>query len=101
MYKAQGGRCAICGVRGDVQELGFKQRESLCVDHDHDTGAIRGLLCSPCNLGIGKLEDDPEIISNAVKYLRKHKRKSYGKGARARRIRVRAKLKGRYPTGRK
>lgn len=79
MYKEQDGRCAICGIRGDVRELGYVKRKSLCVDHDHTTNAIRGLLCVPCNLGIGNLADDPVIISNALKYLKKHKRKSNGK----------------------
>jgi hypothetical protein len=79
MYKAQKGRCAICDIRGDIRELGFIKRKSLCVDHDHDTQAIRGLLCGPCNLGIGSLADDPVIITKALKYLKKHKRKSSGK----------------------
>jgi hypothetical protein len=96
MYKAQDGRCAICSIKGDVRELGFVKRKSLCVDHDHDTGAVRGLLCSPCNLGIGKLADDPVIIHSALKYLKKHKRKVNGKANERRTI-----GRTKYPTGRK
>jgi hypothetical protein len=87
MFKEQKGKCAICHIRGDVQELGFTKRQSLCVDHDHTTGAIRGLLCSPCNLGIGKLADDPVIIQNAVGYLIKHNRKPNGKANKRRKSR--------------
>jgi hypothetical protein len=60
MYEGQGGRCAICGGEFDV----------LCVDHDHDTGAVRGLLCRPCNVGIGYLRDDPDRVEAAAGYLR-------------------------------
>lgn len=79
MYKEQDGRCAICDIKGDVQELGYRKRQALCVDHDHETKAVRGLLCGACNLGIGKLADDPAIIQNAANYLIKHNRKSNGK----------------------
>lgn len=59
MYDEQHGRCAICGERLAV----------LCVDHDHATGAIRGLLCSPCNLAVGFLRDDPARARAAALYL--------------------------------
>lgn len=95
LYKKQDGRCAICKIRGDVRELGFVKKKPLCVDHDHDTGAVRGLLCGPCNLGIGKLADDPVIIANAVKYLKKHKRIPNGKANKRRKKRTG------YPSGRK
>lgn len=60
MYRAQGGCCAICGDAFDV----------LCVDHDHETGDVRGLLCWPCNFGIGHLRDDPDRLVAAAQYLR-------------------------------
>ena len=62
MLQAQGGVCAICG----------KQQEgrSLSVDHCHETGRIRGLLCTRCNLGIGNLQDDPGVLRKAIEYLR-------------------------------
>ena len=55
--------CKICGKHED-DELG-----SLCVDHDHNTGKVRGLLCQNCNLAIGKLGDSPETVLKAHEYL--------------------------------
>lgn len=60
LLEAQGGVCTICGGTG---------KSRLAVDHDHVTGRIRGLLCSECNTGIGKLREDPEIISRALAYI--------------------------------
>lgn len=57
----QGGVCAICSAPPGTR--------SLCVDHDHTTGAIRGLLCGPCNRGIGLLRDDPAVLRAAIGYL--------------------------------
>lgn len=59
----QGFCCAICGVHASELE------KALCVDHDHDTHKVRGLLCSECNQAIGKLQDDPELCFQAGKYL--------------------------------
>ncbi len=61
----QKGVCAICFE----PEKG--KREYLCIDHDHKTGYIRGLLCHDCNLGIGKLKDSPELLKSAIWYLDK------------------------------
>lgn len=58
---AQGGRCAVC--RGD-----FTGR-SPHVDHDHETGAVRGILCFVCNTAIGKMRDDPALLRAAADYL--------------------------------
>lgn len=63
MLDQQKGCCVVCGQH----ESTFKQR--LCVDHDHNTGKVRGLLCKQCNSGIGLLQDDLEILKVAVKYL--------------------------------
>lgn len=58
----QGERCAVCGTsdNGGVR---------LCVDHSHDTGVVRGLLCRACNLAIGWLKDDPELLLAAHDYV--------------------------------
>lgn len=66
MLAAQGGVCAICG------ETNASGRD-LSVDHDHETGEIRQLLCSNCNTGIGLLKDNPELLIKASAYLMKHK----------------------------
>lgn len=61
--------CAICGRSSS----GSSQFKRLVVDHDHTTGKVRGLLCDPCNRGIGLLQDDPSVIQKAIDYLNKHK----------------------------
>lgn len=66
MLDEQGGLCAICREK-------CATGRRLAVDHDHDTGKIRGLLCLNCNHGIGKLGDDPKRIRAAADYLAKHK----------------------------
>ncbi len=61
----QGGGCAICGVAGpEAARWGV-----LVVDHDHETGKVRGLLCSNCNCAIGLLGDSPELLTKAAGYL--------------------------------
>lgn len=57
----QDGKCAICQRRPP-----FGNKKRLCVDHDHVTGAIRGLLCPNCNSFLGRVRDD---LSHAVAYL--------------------------------
>jgi len=58
----QDGKCKICG-KDDWLPNG------PCVDHDHATGNIRGLLCFNCNRGIGAFKDDSALVEKAVKYL--------------------------------
>lgn len=58
--------CAICHR---PPPLG----ERLEVDHDHDTGSIRGLLCGKCNRAIGLLEEHPAILTLAIDYLNRHR----------------------------
>jgi len=68
MREAQQDRCAICGKEETV--LGSTGKvKSLAVDHDHDTGHIRGLLCNNCNRGIGLLGKKPELLRRALAYL--------------------------------
>lgn len=65
MLEAQGMSCAVCGST-DTKTLG-----RFCVDHDHATGGVRGLLCSKCNFGIGNFNDDPEIMMSAAAYIKR------------------------------
>lgn len=66
MIVAQEGCCALCRRH----QSNFKK--GLGVDHDHDTGRVRELLCVACNLGLGSFGDDPTRLRLAVAYLEKH-----------------------------
>jgi hypothetical protein len=61
----QGGGCKLCGLE-------CISGKRLAVDHDHKTGKIRDLLCNNCNAGLGKFQDNPELLIKAADYLRKH-----------------------------
>lgn len=71
MLSEQNGVCAIC-IKPETHKRNGKLK-ALAVDHNHKTGAIRGLLCSDCNTGIGKLKDDPEVLRSAIRYLETRK----------------------------
>src|SRR5690348_3193138 len=64
MWAEQKGCCAIC----KRHETEFAKR--LHVDHCHTTKKVRGLLCHNCNLAIGRLREDVDVLLNAVEYLR-------------------------------
>ncbi|KKL16712.1 hypothetical protein LCGC14_2492820 [marine sediment metagenome] len=68
MLEAQDGRCVIC------RRLPGKKR--LSVDHNHETGLVRGLLCNRCNLGLGTLGDDHETLTAAEIYMSQEAPKS-------------------------
>lgn len=61
MLKEQGGLCLIC--QRDLAGKGH-------VDHDHKTGEVRGILCFPCNGGLGQFQEDTAVLSRAIEYLR-------------------------------
>jgi hypothetical protein len=65
MLAAQGGVCAICGTPPT-------DRRRLAVDHNHETGAVRGLLCVPCNQALGRFKDSPDVLAAAAMYLLRH-----------------------------
>lgn len=67
LFAAQAGLCAICRKPESMERLGVLR--GLCVDHDHKTGKVRGLLCARCNVAIGHLTDDPAVIHAAARYL--------------------------------
>lgn len=64
MLADQGGCCAICLAPEAKQFKGV-----FHVDHDHATGAVRGLLCRGCNHMLGAVGDDPKILGRAIRYL--------------------------------
>ena len=59
---AQGGKCKVCGT----SKFPYK---GPCVDHDHITGKVRGLLCFNCNRGIGAFKEDSSLLKKALDYL--------------------------------
>ncbi|HZX49542.1 MAG TPA: endonuclease VII domain-containing protein [Candidatus Paceibacterota bacterium] len=66
LLKKQGGRCAICkhsSPRGRYPVFN--------VDHDHNTGRIRGLLCGNCNRGLGYLGENLKVLKSAINYVKK------------------------------
>jgi len=73
MLEVQGGVCAICGRAGqgrDGRGVNPDKPRRLCVDHDHATGAVRGLLCGWCNRTLGRFDNDAERFEKAAAYLR-------------------------------
>lgn len=67
--ESQGGKCNICNV--DLEYKG-KSNKSAVQDHDHKTGKLRGVLCNACNVGLGHLRDNQDILLNAVDYLKEY-----------------------------
>jgi hypothetical protein len=61
LLKKQKGKCFICQQK--------PSNKKLCVDHDHETGEVRGLLCDKCNRGLGLFDDSVERLQRAVEYL--------------------------------
>lgn len=59
LFNAQNGKCAICRCPYAV----------LCIDHDHATGKVRGLLCKSCNFLLGMAKDLPSLLRRAAEYL--------------------------------
>lgn len=51
---------------------GGKGRDRVCIDHDHETGKVRGLLCFFCNAGLGMFEERIETMERAIRYLREN-----------------------------
>jgi len=62
MINDQNGVCCICK----------KEVVKMVIDHDHETGDLRGLLCNKCNIGLGFFDDNTESLKNAIKYLKKY-----------------------------
>ena len=71
MLTAQGGVCAICKNPETALHNRTKMPKRLAVDHCHDSGAVRGLLCSGCNTGLGNFKDSRAALEAALAYLSK------------------------------
>lgn len=64
LHDEQSGVCAICG---EPCSTGSR----LAVDHDHETGDVRGLMCRDCNIGLGLFKDSISALAKAIEYLNK------------------------------
>lgn len=71
MVLIQNNCCAICGKPETAVHNKTKKVQKLAVDHNHETGEVRGLLCQDCNRGLGKFHENITSLENAIKYLRK------------------------------
>jgi hypothetical protein len=69
MLYEQGGLCRICSKEVFFDKTAGSEANTANIDHCHDSGKVRGILCWPCNTGIGKLQDNPELLRLAAKYI--------------------------------
>jgi hypothetical protein len=76
MLLGQNGVCAVCR---NPEQSNWQRRgrpaaslRRLCVDHDHETGAVRGLLCNQCNMGLARFRDSAQFLRAAAEYLDNH-----------------------------
>jgi hypothetical protein len=67
MQERQGSRCAICAASDPGHWTG-----RFCLDHDHDTGAVRELLCVRCNALVGYVEKNRGLLPSVEAYIAKH-----------------------------
>lgn len=74
LSETQKGLCAICSGPS-------RGKKRLSVDHDHETLDIRGLLCDPCNTGLGMFRDNPDLLFAAIRYLMRCKTRVNTKNA--------------------
>ena len=66
MLRDQNNKCAICKNEDEVEG------RRLAIDHCHESGNVRGLLCGKCNRGLGLFYDNKELLDNAISYLTKY-----------------------------
>lgn len=73
MFIGQRGLCMICENPESTKNRKTGQTQWLAVDHDHETGKVRGLLCGSCNRALGLFKDETENLKRAIKYLKKQR----------------------------
>lgn len=72
-YNNQRGQCAICTKPVLFSGTVHNRSQIACVDHDHTTSQVRGLLCNNCNRALGLFQDSPKVIEAALAYLKEYK----------------------------
>lgn len=70
IHEKQNGLCSICSKPEKMVKKSSDNVYRLCVDHNHTTGVVRGLLCHNCNTALGKFKDRPEVLLRAYEYLK-------------------------------
>ena len=78
LYKKQQGLCAICNKKLCFTGVNSRKTKALslnepCVDHCHETGKVRGVLCWSCNIALGHVKDNVEVLSKMIEYVQQHK----------------------------
>lgn len=73
LHARQDGKCAICRLPETAVHHKTGVARALAVDHNHETGAVRGLLCRDCNTGLGLFDDDEGALEAALVYLRAYR----------------------------
>lgn len=71
IYEKQNKSCAVCFQEFPVEKI--SKRNGLFVDHCHTSGKVRGLLCLKCNSGLGMFNDNINLLTNALEYLKIYK----------------------------
>lgn len=66
MFDSQLGHCFLCNKKLSLDKKG------CCIDHDHKTGKVRGILCSSCNCMLGYAHDNPEVLRKGATYVEYH-----------------------------
>jgi hypothetical protein len=62
----------ICPICTEIFDLDFKSMKTPCIDHDHKTGKIRGILCRSCNIALGHTKEDIQRLKNLILYIEKY-----------------------------
>jgi hypothetical protein len=72
MLQEQNHTCAICGVHQSDLKSTATGRDVFRIDHCHNTGKVRGLLCDSCNVGLGHMKENVDFLNNMIDYIIKH-----------------------------
>lgn len=73
LLSSQNHKCAICNNAESWRDYRNKDKpRNFCVDHDHKTGKVRGLLCGSCNVMLGRAKDSVELLQSAIDYLKEN-----------------------------
>lgn len=73
MYFKQNKKCFICQKVLQLAGQNASKSQTACIDHDHNTNQVRGILCVSCNTGLGNFRDNPDLLSTAIRYLKQSK----------------------------